>query len=265
MGIPFQHPAFLAAMGIAVGTLGTLVGAGGGFLLVPLFLGLFPSLSPEEVTAASLAVVALNSSSGSIAYARLGRIDFGMAVRLFVAMVPGSLAGVGAVSLVPKEVFQRTFGLLLLGLALYLVYSPKTRREPGLTDLPTDLGSRLAVPAVRVHVTTAASAVTGFIASFMGIGGGPIHVPLLIYLIRFPVALATGTSQLALCLMAWTTVAVHYTSGTYSTVWWLVVPVAGGAVAGAQLGAWLTKILKDTFIVRLLGIVLGIVALRLLI
>ena len=65
----------LIPLGLVVGAYGTLVGAGGGFVLVPVLLLLYPDERPVDITAISLAVVFFNASSGSIAYARLRRID----------------------------------------------------------------------------------------------------------------------------------------------------------------------------------------------
>ncbi len=65
----------LFLLGLTVGTFGTLIGAGGGFLLVPVLLILYPRLEPEVVTAISLAVVFLNATSGSVAYGRMKKTD----------------------------------------------------------------------------------------------------------------------------------------------------------------------------------------------
>ena len=65
----------LVLLGIAVGTYGTMIGAGGGFVLVPLLLILYPGKPPEAITSISLAVVFLNAASGTVAYVRQRRID----------------------------------------------------------------------------------------------------------------------------------------------------------------------------------------------
>jgi uncharacterized membrane protein YfcA len=258
-----HHPISLGIMGVLVGALGTLVGAGGGFLLVPLYLALFPGMDPEQVTAASLAVVAFNSSSGAVAYLRQGRTDTAMAFLLFASMLPGSVAGVLAVSLVPRQMFQQAFGVLLLLLGTYMVASAALRPRPqaamALVREPIPCRSPL-----RIRAGMAASAGTGFVASFLGIGGGPFYVPLLIYVLRYPVLIATATSQVSLSFMAWVAVLAHFLKGTYFEVWWLVLPAAFGAAVGAQAGAKLSLRVKGTAIVLLLGVVLSLVAIRLI-
>ncbi|MDQ6815137.1 MAG: sulfite exporter TauE/SafE family protein, partial [Bacteroidota bacterium] len=84
----------LIGLGLLVGTFGTLIGAGGGFILVPVLLFIFPDLKPEVVTSISLAVVFLNAASGSVAYAQLKRIDYKSAIIFAVAALPGSIIGV---------------------------------------------------------------------------------------------------------------------------------------------------------------------------
>ncbi|HTN16961.1 MAG TPA: sulfite exporter TauE/SafE family protein, partial [Chitinophagaceae bacterium] len=86
----------LLCAGFLIGTLGTLIGAGGGFILVPLLLLTHPELSPEVVTAISMGLVACNAISGSLAYARIGRIDYRAGLLFAVFTIPGSILGVMA-------------------------------------------------------------------------------------------------------------------------------------------------------------------------
>src|SRR4051794_22486437 len=95
----------LAPLGFVVGAYGTLVGAGGGSVLVPALLILLPHETPATITAISLAVVFFNAYSGTISYMRMGRIDYRMAVLLTLASLPGAVIGAMLVYLVPRAVF----------------------------------------------------------------------------------------------------------------------------------------------------------------
>lgn len=95
--------ASLALLGVALGRFGTLIGAGGGFLLVPLLLLLYPQEATPTITASSLAVVCLNASSGSLAYARLRRIDYRRRLVFAAAGIPGSIGGALATRLLPPR------------------------------------------------------------------------------------------------------------------------------------------------------------------
>src|SRR3954468_23856209 len=104
----------LVALGFAVGAYGTLIGAGGGFVLVPLLLLLYPDEPPELITSISLAVVFFNALSGTVAYAHQRRVDFLAGNSFALATVPGAIAGAIVVSYLPRNLFDVAFALLLL-------------------------------------------------------------------------------------------------------------------------------------------------------
>src|ERR1700722_13692773 len=107
----------LVALGFGVGALGTLVGAGGGFILTPVLLVVYPHDSPQTITAISIAVVFFNASSGSIAYAGQHRIDYRSGTVFAVATLPGAVAGALLVDHVPRATFDVVMAVLLLGIA----------------------------------------------------------------------------------------------------------------------------------------------------
>ena len=90
----------LIGIGLAIGTIGTLIGAGGGFILVPLLLLFYPELPPEKVTAISMAVVACNAISGSFAYIRAGRGDFKGGRVFALGTIAGCLRGVVSTNII---------------------------------------------------------------------------------------------------------------------------------------------------------------------
>ena len=91
-----QTAILLCLLGFAVGAFGTVVGAGGGFILTPVLLLIYPQDSPALITAISLLVVFFNASSGTVAYTRLRRVDFRSGIVFGGATVPGSILGVFA-------------------------------------------------------------------------------------------------------------------------------------------------------------------------
>jgi uncharacterized membrane protein YfcA len=114
-------------LGTTIGAVGTLIGAGGGFALIPVLLFLFPSEPAANLTAISLAVVFANALSGSIAYARLGRVDWRSALLFALAGLPGSIVGAWITHGIDRKLFDPLLGLtLIVGGLLVLVQ----RREP---------------------------------------------------------------------------------------------------------------------------------------
>src|SRR5262245_6386232 len=101
-------------LGVIVGALGTLIGAGGGFVLIPVLLFLHPDEPASNLTAISLAVVFANSLSGTIAYARQRRVDWRAALMFSLAGLPGSILGAWVTRFIDRRLFDPLLGLTLV-------------------------------------------------------------------------------------------------------------------------------------------------------
>jgi uncharacterized membrane protein YfcA len=263
----------LIALGFGVGAYGTLIGAGGGFVLMPLLLLLYPRDSPELLTSISLAVVFFNTLSGSEAYAIMKRIDYKTAFLFAGATIPGAVLGALNTAYVPRKLFDPIFGVILLAAALFISFRPGgTARPKEGTPQSRHWMNRQMVDAHGIVYNYSFNPVlgvgislfVGYISSFLGIGGGIIHVPALNYFLHFPVHIATATSHFILAFMAFTGTLVHILSGTFSHGVQRTVSLAIGVLMGAQLGAHLSDRLKGIWITRGLALALGLVALKIL-
>lgn len=259
------------ALGIGIGTLGTLIGAGGGFILLPVLALLFPAEPTGTLTATSLAVVAANAASGAIAYGRQRRIDLRSGLAFAVATLPGSVAGALLARSIPRGPFDVAFAAVLLALAIVVVRVRPDQGPPAPEGRAWGTVARELVDAqgtvhryhVRLPLGIAISFVIGFASSLLGVGGGFIHVPALIAVLGFPVHVATATSHFVLAIMATVATVTHIAAGDLEGVWPRALSLAIGAVAGAQAGARLSTRVHGAVIVRLLALALVIVALRL--
>ncbi|HVA49303.1 MAG TPA: sulfite exporter TauE/SafE family protein [Pirellulales bacterium] len=248
----------LAPLGLLVGAYGTLVGAGGGSVLVPALLMLFPHESPATITAMSLAVVFFNAYSGTIAYVRMGRVDFRAGVLFTLAGLPGAVLGTRLVHEMPRRLFDPIFGGLLLAVGGLLFASP--------LGVGGELGPGAAarLPDRRLLVGSVGSAYIGVLSSLLGIGGGIIHVPFLIRALRMPAHTATATSHFVLTFIALTATVTHVALGEFERGLAQTMYLAVGVMMGAPLGASLSTRLQGSLIVRLLALALCLVGLRLL-
>src|SRR2546427_1772221 len=209
----------LAALGFAVATYGTVIGAGGGFILVPLLLILYPHYEPEQVPSISLAVVFANATSGSIAYARQRRIDYLTGLLFAASSVPGVIAGALVVGYIPRRLFSGLFGLVLFGLAALSLRGSAMEIRPPLAGRGvllrhmTDPEGRTYRYGYKLWQGVLLSVVVGFASSLFGIGGGPIHVPAMIILLHIPIQYAVATSHFVLAFMSGGGSAVHLAQG----------------------------------------------------
>lgn len=267
-----QTVAILLALGLLAGTYGTIVGAGGGFVIIPALLLIYPDKTPAVVTSISLAVVLFNAASGSAAYARLRRIDYRTGVAFALATMPGAVAGALATHIVPRRAFDALFGVVLISISTYIALRPApgeggSGRRPRATtyrSLADIEGNRYSY-AFNWQTGVIISFFVGLVASFLGLGGGIIHVPVMVAVLGFPAHIAVATSHFILVFTALTATLVQVVTGSLADDWPKVIPLAVGAVAGAQAGARLSQRLPEKAIVRLLAFALFTVGIRLLV
>ncbi len=263
----------LFVLGLLVGTYGTLVGAGGGPLIVPALLLIF-HLPPQQAVGTSLTVVFLNALSGTISYARQKRVDYRTGLRFAVATIPGSIIGAYVSTFFTGRLFGIVFGVLLLLLAGFIIFRPREAelavKEEVDASLPpwytrrviTDVWGERYEYTFNEPAGVALSFVVGFLSSILGIGGGIIHVPAMVYLFSFPPHIATATSHFILAISALVGAGSHLLLGHVVPRYGL--PMALGVVLGAQLGARLSQRLHGVWILRFLSLALVLVGLRLI-
>ena len=262
----------LALLGFAIGIVGTLVGSGGGFILTPALLIAYPRAKPDLLTAISLVVVFFNATAGSLAYRRQRRIDYRSGTQFALAALPGAIGGSLVVGLVPHRPFDVIMGVVLGGLALALLLAgrrPLTGHAAAhgtprhLVD-SSGIEYRFAVPVRRGILL---SVLVGFVSSFLGIGGGVIHVPLMVTMLGFPTHIATATSHYVLAFMAAAGSITHAIAGTFANGIGLrrAAALSAGVLVGAPLGARLSRRLSGAAIRRVLAVGLALIAARVIV
>jgi hypothetical protein len=239
-----------------------LIGAGGGFVLAPILLLLYPKENPETITSISLAVVFFNALSGSIAYARLKRIDYRAGIIFSIATIPGAILGAVTTAYFSRRLFDAVFGALMIA-AVPLLLRPSKRAAVKTAFALQDIKG-VAPFAYNPYMGVGISILVGYVSSLLGVGGGFIHVPALVQFLNFPVLIATATSQFILAIMSLTGTAVHIMTGSFTHGIRRTIALSLGVVVGAQLGARLSGRLHGDWIMRSLAVVLGFVGIRLL-
>lgn len=261
---------WLIPLGFIVGSYATLIGAGGGFILVPVLLLLYPEERPEIITGISLVVVFFNSLSGSVAYARMKRIDYKSGLLFAATTLPGAVLGALSTAYIPRRLFDATFGLSMIAASAFLILHPEKvqrirgKAKGGLLRNLVEANGTVHTFSYNPFIGVALSLVVGYVSSLLGIGGGIIKVPTFVHLLNFPVHIATATSVFISAVMALMGATVHILTGTFHYVIHQTITLAFGVLFGAQFGAWLSKYVKGGWIIRGLAIALGFVGIRIL-
>lgn len=245
----------LFLFGSLAGMVGTIVGIGGGVFVSPL-LFLVYGFSPQLVIGTSLAVVFCNTLSGTIAYAIKKRIHYGLGWRFALFTIPGAVIGSYLSQVFNPLSFRIVFGIILIILPAYLFINLR-RNNHATSSEPINLTLKQCLIVYLLSIGV------GALSSFIGIGGGIIHTPILIYLLKVPVHMATATSCFILTFTSLTGVITHFYLGNVALYYALALGI--GAVCGAQVGASVSHKVESKKIIILLAIILALTGLRLLI
>ena len=265
---------WLRQLGFGTGAYGVLVGAGGGFILGPVFL-IFFDMEPRVVAGTALALVAINSISGSQAYQRMGLVDYRSGLLFAAVAIPGSVLAPFVLTTVAEDTFRILFGLLLIAIAVRLVVRPRvaesspTRQAAHAGRMVRSRRIDAATGQVFDYEFNEASAtsfnfVLGFISSFFGTGGGFLRTPILVYAFNFPVRVAVATSVFTLSFYTTAGAVTHASLGHVD--WYPSFVWAGiGLVVGGQIGARLSGRVRGPWIFRLLLLVVLALGIKLLV
>jgi uncharacterized membrane protein YfcA len=244
----------LVFLGFFVGSFGTLIGVGGGFLLIPIFL-LVLHYSPQQAIGTSLAIVFLNALSGTLAYIKQKKVFYDAGIRFSLSTLPGAIIGGYLASSFTGRIFSVVFGGLLIVVSLVMLgRTLSCTIEEGNFDKTTFTYNRSLGIMLSLCV--------GFLSSVLGIGGGIIHVPILVYLLGFPCHIATATSHFILAFSTLFGFVTHMLLGNVLLA--PAISIGFGAIIGAQFGAYLSLRVPSRPIVMMLAIALSVLGVRLI-
>ena len=268
------------AMGLAVGFISGMFGVGGGFLMTPLLI--FTGVPPSVAVASVSPYMAASSFSGALSYLRKGMVDLTLSGVLLAGGLVGTAAGVALFA------FLRRMGQVDLAIALSytallgaigtLMLTESVRailrarrgaatqvRRPGTHSWFMRLPLKMRFRRSRIYVSAipvvALGFVIGLLGAVLGVGGGFILVPALIYMLRVPTQTSVGTSLvLTLVTMTAATVLHAEANGTVDAVLALVLMIGG--TVGAQFGARAGQTMRPEYLRLLLGLLVLSVGIR---
>ena len=235
---------WMILLGFVAGILGSMIGLGGGIIVVPVltFLG-FP---PTAAASNSLFAALSNATASTISYSRQKRIEFSLGIKLGLLTIPGTILGAVISNDVAPDIFKILFGFVLIASAGYIFLRKKIETKE------KTLSKQMAVFAVG------ASFFAGMISSFFGIGGGIIFVPLMVVGMGMTMKKAAPTSQLILLFASLSGVIVHSILGHPDFLQAGLLAI--GSFIGGLVGARLSLDVKERYLQILVTVVILIAA-----
>ena len=271
----------IVVLGFVVGVLSGMFGVGGGFLTTPLLI--FYGIPPTVAVASAATQITGASVSGAMVHMRRGGVDFKMAGVMIVGGLFGSLVGAALFRMLQStgqiDVAIGFLYVIILGwigfvmlkdslqsLGYVKVAEPETPR-PRHNRWVASLPYRWRFHGSGVYISPVAPLALGFLAGsltvLLGIGGGFIMVPAMIYLLGMPARVVIGTSLFMVLAVSAATTMVHALTTRAVDVVLAGLLLVGGVI-GAQYGALMTTRLKPDHVRLALGVIILLVGLRML-
>ena len=272
----------LLGLGGGVGFLSGLFGVGGGFLMTPLLMMI--GIPPVVAAASDSNQIVAASTSGAFAHSRAGSVDFRMGTLLFSGGLLGGTVGVLLIKRLRELgnadfVIQITYVLMLGAIGSYMFFESldglrgRRRRpeQPGKPPLYARIDAalpwRTAFPRSGVTLSPvmpfALGTLVGVLAAIMGVGGGFIMVPVMVYLLRMPMHVVVGTSLFQI-LFTCIHVTILQSALNHAVDVVLALLLLAGSVVGAQVGAKISRRLHADHLKILMAVIVLAVMVKML-
>ncbi|MCZ8517755.1 sulfite exporter TauE/SafE family protein [Paenibacillus filicis] len=261
---------FYTAVGLISATLGSLVGLGGGIIIVPALVYLGPYFVGEHVSVAtavgtSLAVLIFTALSSTLTFMKQKRIDFKSGMLYFITSGPGAMLGSYTTQFVNAKSFQLSFGIFMLLMAILLVlrdYLRPLKLQWKIQRTYVDGKGDTYEYGYSVLPALVIGLLVGFVSGLFGIGGGSLFVPAMVLLFRYPPHVATATSMFVILLSSMMGSITHLGLGEIN--FWMVLYLAPTAIIGGWLGAQTASRLSTKKLLWVLRITFVLVALNMI-
>ncbi|MBV8725582.1 MAG: sulfite exporter TauE/SafE family protein [Candidatus Eremiobacteraeota bacterium] len=236
--------------------LGSMVGLGGGFVLVPI-LRLVLGFSPAEAAGTSLVLIVANSASGAFTYLLHQRVHVRLGALIALGALPTSIAGAMLSLHISPRLFDVLLAALLIAITFDMLWNAQRRIE-GRAEAP----SVLAIKGMSNRLAVSIGLAVGIFLSLFGLGGGIIVVPTFLYFSELPLQAISATSQFAILLSSPPGLITHILQ--HDVAWRDAAPLVAGGLLGGPVGARLSLRLKSRQLLVAIALALGIAALSLI-
>ncbi|MEH7481621.1 sulfite exporter TauE/SafE family protein [Neobacillus drentensis] len=262
----------LVVIGLIASSLGSLIGLGGGIIIVPSLLYLstlsaFGHITPQVAVGTSLFTMIFTGLSSTLAYMKHKTVDYKSGLIFLIGSGPGSILGAWVTEGLHMKTFNIFFGLFIIFISIILLLKDKLkpipyRKDRGIIRTFTDNAGKTFEYGYNPMIGVLIAFVVGFLSGVFGVGGGSLMVPTMILVFFFPPHVATATSMFMILPTSLLSSITHITLGNVD--WLYALALIPGAWIGAKVGVILNTKLKSKTIVLILRTILVIVGIRLI-
>ena len=258
----------LIAGGIVTGTIGAMLGLGGGVFLTP-FLVLVFHLPMHQAIATSILAVIATSSAGAAMNVERQIVNLRLGMTLEVATVIGAIFGGLTANVLSGDVLSKVFAVLLLCVSFMMIWRMRHSRgistPIGAGAFPASFrdeaaGTVVSYSVVRVPWVMAVSLVAGNISGLLGIGGGIFKVPAMNMISGMPLKAATATSNFMIGVTAAASAFIYFAHGHLNPL--IASPAALGVLMGSFLGVRINRRIKGVYLTWIFAVVLLLISLK---
>ena len=235
------------------GTFGSMVGVGGGILMIPVLS--IMGLEPSQIASTSLVAVTSTGISSTIEYSRQKRIDYLVGLKIAALAIPGAIIGTFLSSYISLQHFKVYLAIILILTGIFIIYRNSILKERKKTPKKTNSKSMYLLFYMG-------SFTAGIVSRLFGIGGGIIFVPSMVIILGVSMFRAGPNSQLALLITSLVGVFTHSLLGHTNYVYGILLAI--GALTGGYIGARLSRHVRESVLQILLSTSLIGVAVKLL-
>ncbi|PGS50213.1 sulfite exporter TauE/SafE family protein [Bacillus sp. AFS041924] len=264
----------LIGIGLAAGTVGSLIGLGGGIIIVPMllnidqFLSAFSTVPIHVAVGTSLITIVFSSLSSTLSYHKQKRIDYKSGILFLIGSVPGSLLGTYINSLLNTERFTLFFGIFLICISIFLFVSSKLNKKTkevhkGIIRTYTNDEGEAYIYSYSLPLAISLSVCVGIISGLFGIGGGILLVPMMAFLFGFPPQLAVATSMFVVMFTTLGSSISYITLGEVN--FYYILLLIPGAWFGGKIGSYINQKLKTETIALILRVVVLLYGIKIII
>lgn len=257
--------ASMSLFAFLVGIVSSMIGVGGGFLIVPILVLVY-AFPTHLAVGTSAVMIIFTALASTFAYTRQRRIDYKLGLILATGSIPGAALGAYATSFVSTKELASLFGVFLIAVAARMLIAPTGEKEQkksrtwAWSRSIRDAQGQVFQYEANMLPGLVLSLLAGFSSGFFGVGGGAVMVPVMVLVMTIPMHIAVATSMFIMIFTSLSAASTHILLGNVLAE--SAIALGTGIVFGTQVGAFTARRLKARSLQKVFAVFLIVIGAR---